>query len=164
MRKQTRNKPTTFGRRRGRPPKALTVESMEDNEDPDIQFMGDLRRFDKTEVQGKDPKKHFRFVSGHKIEQAKKQGYVRTDSKDVISYYEGNVIPAEGTDARKANRELVLMEMPKSLYEKREALKEEKVDFHSQSVESRMRSSMAEAGASELPETDAFSRELYGGE
>lgn len=160
MMKQVRRIGKPTGRKRGRPRKQ-TLTKLEETKSPQIEFVRDLTHFDRTEVVGADPNKHYRWCEESKLPTRQRQGYVRDDSAK--TYYDGNAIPAEGSDARKQNfGGLVLMSMPKELHELREKIKEEKVEEASQAQEAKFVGQLADSGEV-LSENDEFVREMVSG-
>lgn len=150
----------TAPRRRGRPPKVRpsTLETMKTNEDPDLRFVRDLAVSDRTEIlEGKDASFRYRWCEETKVRTRESQGYTKVDDKDVKTHFDGNYMPAEGFDARKANKGgLVLMKIPETLGKKRDALKAEKVSQQSQAMEAQHTSAMRDAGGEVLDANDSF--------
>ena len=95
-----------------------------------MQFLSDLEKRDATEVFGKDPKKHYRWCSAANKGLRERQGYTVTDDPKIKSGAPGGgkVWGAEGKQAKIANREMVLMEMPKELFELIQKVRREKQD------------------------------------
>ena len=113
-------------KRRGRPPKVRpsTLDTMNAQNDPDIRFIQDLTVTDPTAiVQGADPEKHYRWCEESKMRTRQFQGYTKVTDQNVKTNYDGNFMPAEGFDMRRANKGgMILCEIPKSLYQKRQAI------------------------------------------
>jgi hypothetical protein len=147
-------------KRRGRPPKVRpsTLEAMKTNEDPDMRFILDLSGSDRTEIlEGAPDGFRLRWCEESKVRTRESQGYTKVDDPKVKTHFDGNYMPAEGYDVRKANKGgLILMKIPETLAKKRDAIKAEKVDRQSQSMESQHLSSMRDAGGEVLGADDAF--------
>lgn len=158
--KQVRRIGKPTGRKRGRPRKQ-TITQLQEAKSPQIEFVRDLTHFDRTEVVGADPNKHYRWCEESKIPTRERQGYVRDDTAK--TYFDGNAIPPEGSDARKKNfGGLVLMSMPTELHELRQKIKEENVESASQAQETRFVGQLSDGGEV-LPETDEFVKGLVSG-
>lgn len=166
MRKVTklgvRNPEAAVAKKRGRPPKKREsmVEQMEKSADPDIQHCRDLTHYDRSEILGRDPNFEYRWSRADRIGQREQQGYIKDDSDSVKTSHEGKEWPPEGKDTRRANGGLVLMKIPKALYEKRAKIKEEKTAAASNAEETRFRSGVVSDGGAVLADSDPFVQEL----
>jgi len=154
-------------KRRGRPPKARpsTLETMSAQNDPDIRFIRDLTVTDRTGVvEGADPSKEYRWCEESKLRTRQFQGYTRVTDSKVKTHFDGNFMPAEGYDMRQANKGgMVLCEIPKSLHQKRQAIKAEKTRQQSDAMEAQHISEMQQSGAV-LSASDSFVEGLANGD
>lgn len=154
-------------KRRGRPPKSRpsVLETMNAQNDPDIRFIQDLTVTDPTAiVQGADPEKHYRWCEESKMRTRQFQGYAKVTDPNVKTNFDGNFMPAEGFDMRRANKGgMILCEIPKSLYQKRQSIKEEKNRQQSDAMEAQHVAEMRQGG-SVLGANDSFVQELANGD
>lgn len=120
--------------KRGRPRKARPKvtgaagkmkEKLVREENKHVQFLGDLERYDRTAVGGKDPNKHYRWCSVETLGLRHQQGYVKsTDAKLKPSAPGGELFwKPEGKQSGTDSKGLVLMEMPKERRELRQDYK-----------------------------------------
>ena len=154
-------------KRRGRPPKAMasTLATMNAQNDPDIRFIQDLTVTDRTAVvEGADPSKHYRWCEESKMRTRQFQGYVKVSDPNVKTHFDGNFMPAEGYDMRQANKGgMILCEIPKTLYQKRQAIKAEKNRQQSEAMEVQHISEMQQSGTV-LGANDSFVEGLANGD
>lgn len=154
-------------KKRGRPPKVrpTTLETMKTNDDPDMRFIRDLAVSDRTEIlEGKEDGFRYRWCEESKVRTRESQGYSKADD-GVKTHFDGNYMPAEGYDARKANKGgLVLMKIPETLGKKRDAIKAEKVEAQSRSMEAQHVNSMRDAGGEVLGANDSFVGDMANGD
>lgn len=120
--------------KRGRPrkarPKVTGVagkmkEKLMREENKHVQFLGDLERYDRTAVGGKDPEKHYRWCSAETIGLRTQQGYVKsTDSKLKPAAPGGELFwKPEGKQSGTDSKGLILMEMPMDRFHVRQKYK-----------------------------------------
>jgi len=120
--------------KRGRKPKVAagtsTLEKLKREGHPDVKYFADIEKNDTTEVFNKDPDKVYRYNSESNIGLRRRQGYEITDDPNIVTSVPGGGVNwgAEGAQAKLANRDLVLMEMPKKRFEMRQQIKREKKD------------------------------------
>lgn len=156
-------------KRRGRPPKnrPSMLDTMNAQNDPDIRFIQDLTVTDRTAVvEGADPSKHYRWCEESKMRTRQFQGYAKVSDPDVKTHFDGNYMPAEGYDMRHAKKGgMILCEIPKTLYEKRQAIKAEKTRQQSDAMESQHVSEMMQSGGGTvLGSGDSFVEGLANGD
>lgn len=154
-------------KRRGRPPKRSpsVLETMNAQNDPDIQFIRDLTMNDPTAiVEGADPTKEYRWCEESKMRTRQFQGYAKVTDPNVKTHFDGNVMPAEGYDMRRANKgSMILCEIPKTLYQKRQAIKSEKTRQQSDAMEAQHITEMQQGGTV-LGANDSFVAGLANGD
>lgn len=160
MRKVVRIGQKPVAKKRGRPRKATTIETMEKAGDPEITFVRDLVHHDRTEVMGKDEEFHYRWSRADRIAERERQGYVKADDEGLKSYHDGNFWNPEGKDTRLAKGGMVLMKIPKTRHEMRQRIKEESIEAASAAEDARLRASLTSEGSQVLPDSDEFVQEL----
>lgn len=98
---------------------------LEREKNPEVQFLADLDKYDRTEVAGRDPKKHYRWCSAEKIGLRTRQGYTKCDDPNLQPAAPGGSVcwPAEGKQAGNSNKDLILMEMPLERFKMRQEYK-----------------------------------------
>jgi len=154
--------------KRGRKPKVVsgttTMEKLKREGHPDVKFFADIENNDATEVFNKDPDKSYRFCSESVIGLRRRQGYEVTDDPKIITSVPGGGVTwgSEGAQAKIANRDLVLMEMPMKRYEMRQQLKREKKDEAQQNSAQLADNEAAGDAPSVLPANDPFVQDLRG--
>jgi hypothetical protein len=126
--------------KRGRKPRvaagASTLEKLKREEHPDVKYFADIEKNDATEVFNKDPNKAYRFCSEAVIGLRRRQGYEVTDDPKITTAVPGGGVNwgSEGAQAKLANRDLVLMEMPKKRFDLRQQIKHEKKEEAQQNI------------------------------
>lgn len=155
------------GKRRGRPPKVRpsVLETMNAQNDPDIRFIQDLTVTDRTAVvEGADPTKEYRWCEESKMRTRQFQGYAKVTDSNVKTHFDGNFMPAEGYDMRQAKKGgMILCEIPKTLYQKRQAIKADKTRQQSDAMEAQHVSEMQQGGTV-LASNDSFVEGLANGD
>jgi len=132
----------------------------------DVRHFADLDSTDRTEVEGKEPDKHYRWCRVRDNGIRNRQGYVKSDNPNLKPCAPGGAVlwEAEGKQAGRDGEGMVLMEMPMELYEARQAYKAAKrieaTSEHDMSLDAEaMQGSNARHG-SLLGKDDAFIKRL----
>jgi hypothetical protein len=135
---------------------------------PDVKFLTDLDKYDRSEIYGKDPNKHYYWGKEKDIGFHETQGYTKSDGKGLKIQAPGGTTfwAPEGVQSGKKGEGLILLEMPKERYKLREKYrdlrnKELTQDMDKQLKEKTVRGVNPEEGGVFTPEGD-FLKDLGG--